>query len=218
MYRRWQSSKPGPWKHPLALEVQWPSVQGHQSADHEPALLPGWCWPAIPGHGADLQARTEGGLLSICVASPPPSLLLVSDSPLVFCTHCSHTRGVLGWTRCCPVCVGKRLSCPECQHSGAIMPCHWGRETREGPPGGHAGLILTLCTGPPGVSHMWGQEGQGGSTPPAGNVPEGLSCQLHITHRRLVVLRALGWVSVACALPPAAAFLLLLHSVLSSSL
>ena len=71
------------------------------------------------------------------------------------------------------MCAGKRVSCPECQHSGVIMPCHWGRETREGPPGGHVGLLLTLCTGPPGVSHMSGQEGQGGSNAPCRECPRG---------------------------------------------
>lgn len=63
-------------------------------------------------------------------------------------------------------------------------------------------LILTLCMGPPAESHMWGRKDREAPRP-AGNVPEGLSCQLHITHIRLVVLRALGRVFSPLLLPPA---------------
>lgn len=108
------------------------------------------------------------------------------------------------------VCVEKRFSCPNVNiqvHNALSL----GQGDQERASGGHMGLILTLCTGPFGESHMWGQEGQGGSTPLTGNVPEGLSCQLHVTHLLRQFCEPWMWSAAACALP------LLLPSRSSSS-
>lgn len=79
-------------------ESSGPESSGPESSDITTQTVSKLCFQAAAGQASQDTERTSGaradcGLLPICVTSPPPSLLLVNDSPLVFPTHCLHTRG-----------------------------------------------------------------------------------------------------------------------------
>ena len=87
---------------------QGPESSGPESSGITTQTVSKPCFQAAAGQASQDTERTSGaradcGLLPICVTSPPPSLLLVKDSPLVFPTHCLHTREVsgMGWMLSC---------------------------------------------------------------------------------------------------------------------
>lgn len=116
--------------------------------------------------GTSPKSRADSGpFLPGCVTPPLPSLRLFDDPTLVLPTHCLHARRILrdgldSHSVCRKETSTTKLS--TFRYSDVeefpAMPRNWGRETREGTPGG-VRWILTLCRGPPGESST---EGRGG--------------------------------------------------------